>query len=129
MPIQRIKRKIEDLRQQPEPVRLRAVSIMTAVSGLVLVVLWAGVLLPVQLAFTRDNQADLPERELFNQVADSVPTLRQNLESGSESGQVGGVRVTNPTPTAPIFNLAPSPSSTPLPSPTDFESAPVQITE
>lgn len=46
---QTIKNKIEHLRQQPEEVRFRAAIRYTVIGGIIVAVLWLGVLLPLQL--------------------------------------------------------------------------------
>jgi hypothetical protein len=123
----RIQKRIEDLRQEPEHVRLRVASLLTAASGVVLVVLWITVLLPLQLWMTGGrNTKELPEKQIANDIQDQLQP------QASASPRVGGIRQTLPT-SSPSFsyqNLLPSFSPTPSPSPfssPEPQTAPVQI--
>jgi len=70
------KKKIRHLRQQPEDVRLRAVGKFTFFSGLVLIILWLLVFLPLQLSLRKQDAAPLlPEGIVPENVATAVPTL------------------------------------------------------
>lgn len=100
----RIQRKIENLRQEPEDIRMRAVTYFTLVSGIVLVVLWLAVFLPLQLYVQRPNNEEEP---ITNEVANNevIPTA-----AVTPRPQIGGIqdRVTTITP-------SPSPSTESLP--------------
>lgn len=113
-----IKSKIEELRRQPEHVRLRAATILTAISGGVVVLLWVTVLLPLQLHFA--NPA--PKNEA------PQTAVRPTLEPSA--GVVSGVRVysndasgavSNSDNTDSLLFAEPSPSEVPL------NLAPVQV--
>ncbi|MEX1111985.1 MAG: hypothetical protein WEC84_00835 [Candidatus Andersenbacteria bacterium] len=104
----RIQRKVNDLRQQPEHVRMRAASIFTVVGGIVAVALWLVVFLPLQLRLNSDSQEPAPAQE---QVAnDTLP------DGGTLAPQVGGVQDVQPlaSPTPQIF-ITPGPSVNPTP--------------
>lgn len=50
-----IQKKIHHLRQQPEEVKLKAVSRFTIIAGIILVIAWAGIFLPMQLRLRKGN--------------------------------------------------------------------------
>lgn len=50
-----IQKKIHHLRQQPEDVKLKAISRFTIIAGIVLVILWAALFLPLQLRLRQGN--------------------------------------------------------------------------
>lgn len=89
MPVTRIKRKFARWRQEPEEVRLRIATALTAGTGLVVVLLWLFVLLPLQLMLTRPGESDEVTEE-----------LQAAIES-VQNGQVAGATAT-PTPTPDV---------------------------
>ncbi len=106
-----IKRKLEDLRQQPEAVRMRAATLLTAVSGGMLIILWVAVLLPLQIKF---NSPDSPAAETAtnNTVVPSTLPLRQDVAGISTQTQEPSL----PVATAPaVPSLVASPTPTPVP--------------
>lgn len=118
-----VKRTVHELRQQPEPVRLRAASYVTAIGGLVLGGLWLTVLLPLQLKLTRDA-APFPEETLFREMAENPLSIDLN---GLPAGQVGGAQdpasgfpaIVSPAPrySLPVATTLPTPTPSPTPSP------------
>lgn len=157
MPVRRIQRKFEAWREEPEHVRFRIASLLTAGSGVVLTLLWLVVLLPLQLRLSSPNEPD----EVTQAIGD-VARGRDDATPPSE-GAVSGAQdqaIFEPTPnpadatlyhgTRPtrrrtdIFMLAspspavlptttlspaPSTSATPVPTESVAPSAPVEITE
>ena len=88
--LHRFRNKLDHLRQQPEPVRLRVVAYLTAVSGIAISLLWITVLLPLQLRLNspRSENQELPEQAILKEA--------RNLDAP----QVGGVQTTaSPSPT------------------------------
>lgn len=68
-----LKKKIHMLRQQPEEVRLKAITRLTIISGIILVILWAGVFLPLQISL---RQKETPPVESQPMIAAPVePTV------------------------------------------------------
>lgn len=59
---ERIKRRITDLRQQPEHVRLQVATRYTIIAGIILVIIWLVVFLPLQIrsALRNSNQPATP---------------------------------------------------------------------
>lgn len=100
----RIQRKIEDLRQQPENVRYRAVSYFTVLGGAVLVGLWLTVLLPVQLYLQNPGESQETGPGVFTQIKESFNTA----SNSSPLPQVGGIQDTG-TP-SPGFTQSPLPT-------------------
>lgn len=47
--LQRLRKKIADLRREPEEVRFQAAIRYTVIGGIILLLFWLGVLLPLQL--------------------------------------------------------------------------------
>ena len=69
-----LKKKIRHLRQQPEDVRLRAVGKFTFFSGLILVILWLIVFLPLQLSLRKQDTAPLLPPDIVPQgIATASP--------------------------------------------------------
>lgn len=123
--MQRIKRKIEELRQQPEPVRLRAATVLTAACGVVLVVLWVAVLLPLQLHFNRGEGTDEASQARTSPVVSPSAALAVPQGTGLEN--VAGTRDTSRPAPLPSAELLVSPRlATPSPSPVE-NSVPVQV--
>jgi len=93
MPVKRIKRKIEHLREQPEPVRMRAAALMTVVSGGVIALLWLTVLLPIQLGNTGGDKGDqtYPE-DVLVEAGQGFGDDGQALVSEDSAGEVSGIR-------------------------------------
>lgn len=56
--ISRLRNKVEQLRAQPEHKRVRMVMLLTWSFGGLAILLWALVLLPVQVYFTRDKDTE-----------------------------------------------------------------------
>lgn len=110
----RIQAKIENLQQQPDHVRFRAASYFTAISGIVLVLLWLVVFLPFQLYVgSRGDDSDGVDSK--SAQATITPEFR---EDGIP--QVGGVSQDNrnaDTKNVPLF-VTPVPSETPTPTAT-----------
>lgn len=113
-----IQEKIHFLRQQPEHIRLRAVTVMTAVSGVFVFALWAGVLLPLQLKLS----SPAPEGEKKTAVAqqDLIPSI------GAVSGARTYINGVGADDSSNLENLIipPEPSASPSNSalPADVES-------
>jgi len=63
MVFERVKQRIEYLRQQPEHVRLQAATRYTIIAGIILVILWLVILLPLQLrgVFQNTTETATPE--------------------------------------------------------------------
>ncbi len=100
-----MRRRIEELRQQPEHVRLRAASFMTAASGVILVLLWMTVLLPLQLRFNGSRSATQPVAQPSQQAAEVLPNFpleaNTNQLPNPLTPRVGGVSTyASPSPTA-----------------------------
>lgn len=102
MPIAYTRRKIEHLRKQPEHIRMRAASLMTAASGVVLVVVWLTILLPLQLHFTKPA----------DQQSEPVATYQAAIPTSTPDSAVSGAQDQT--------NLYGNPNVTALPSPTPF---------
>jgi hypothetical protein len=101
-------RKMAELRQQPEPVRMRAVVIMTAVSGVALGIVWLTILLPLQLRLNSDSDS--------RSVAQ---------ETATPAAQVGGLQDQRTPRTSPAGFL---PAASPSPSlPVSEDSLPVEL--
>lgn len=110
-----VTRKFEHWRQQPEHVRLRIATLLTAASGGILLVVWMTVLLPLQLYFVRGGNDDA-ERET------AVPVAQEQVP------QVGGVQDTSPVLPATLPPLVPSPTASTSPSPTPpVQQLPVEV--
>lgn len=108
-----IKQRIEHLRQQPEPVRMRAVTLLTAGSGALLVVLWLTVLLPLQI---RLNSPHAPAAENQTALSPTVSPAALQLAAPLPALQVpgvAGVRTATPVPQSPVATISPSPSASP----------------
>lgn len=116
-----IKNRINNLRQQPDHIKYRAVTILTAISGTFIAIVWLTVLLPFQL---RHNNQPEPKQEQTNQISENqdIPALNKN-------GQVGGILSSpqaNPNNNDSAYNNYlpsslnnyPSPSISPTPTPT-----------
>lgn len=111
-----IKTKIEQLRQEPEHVRLRAATIMTVVSGGAVVLLWATVLLPLQLKFANpDAKNDDARQQAVIQTslapsAGVVSGIRayENDAVGNPGAQsAAGLLFTEPTASPSLLDLTP----------------------
>lgn len=119
-----IKQRIEHLRKQPEPVRMRAVTLLTAGSGALLIVLWLTVLLPLQIRLNSphdpaaENQTALSPTvsptvsPAASQLAAPLPAGRQGDPSLQVPG-VAGLRTASPVSQSPVATLSPSPSASP----------------
>ncbi len=111
--MQRIRRKIEELRQQPEHVRFRAVSYLTVVSGVIVVALWLTVFLPLQLYWQRggsNDQGQPPVAEQNNNTNNQIGNTEQ-LPNQPLQPQVGGVVDPYPSPSpslVPTIDFQPS---------------------
>jgi len=70
----RLKQKVEQLRSQPEHVRVRKLSMFTWGAGAVLVGLWLGVLLPFQLHVSRDTEKKAPAVQGVSTSTSPSPT-------------------------------------------------------
>lgn len=124
-----IRRRLDHLRDQPEPVRLRAATLLTAGTGGVLVVLWLAVLLPLQIKLTAP---DKPEEATTaqNTTDTNVPALTQGgFPARLPQETVAG---TQSTPLfAPLPQATTDPAAlieaTPSPSPTNNLSLPVEV--
>lgn len=103
-----IKRKLEDLRQQPEAVRMRAATLLTAASGGVLIILWVTVLLPLQIKFSSPD-SPAPETATNDTVVPSTLPLRQDVAGISTQTQEPALPVAT-VPVAPLVVASPSPS-------------------
>lgn len=86
-----IQKKIHHLRQQSEEVKLRAISRFTIVAGIILVIAWAGIFLPLQLRFRSagsnepaDNQAD---SQVEQTDASPQPTLPPRPTATPRAGE------------------------------------------
>lgn len=112
-----IRRKIDHLRQQPEDVRLRAATLMTAGVGAILVVAWLAILLPLQISLNNNDSSEDAPIERATQP-EQEPALA--LPSQALRPDVAGVATTSPT-RAPLLPseafttplISPSPSSSP----------------
>lgn len=111
MPIHYIRRKVAALREEPEPVRLRAVSLLTIGSAAVLLVVWVGILLPLQLRFNRGGESADPSLvEVLQQAAGPLPSLDVSPSAAPQPARVGGVQdltASSPTPSRTPFISAP----------------------
>lgn len=90
MPIRRWNKYIENLREQPEHVRLRHASLLTGGAGIVIAIGWLTVLLPLQLWLTQPRESG---PGIAQQVREALP---------AQSGQVGGVQDTAPAAPDPV---------------------------
>lgn len=117
----RIHRKIEHLRQQPEPVRLRAATLMTAVSGAALVIVWLAVLLPLQLALSRPATPENPGplKSAWQQFRREREKQTQQAIAPPEQ-EVSGARVSLPSP-----SLSPSATFEPSFAPLEQQELPI----
>ncbi|MEX1997686.1 MAG: hypothetical protein WEA04_03350 [Candidatus Andersenbacteria bacterium] len=130
--MRKIKEKIEYLRQQPEPVRLRAASLLTAASGVVLVIVWLTILLPLQLKLNRGDNATgrqvlipspspLPSSNLLGQP---LPPLRSQVAGTVNPTPTPQLPLNNDTrPASPFVPVSPSP----LPTALQENTAPVEV--
>ncbi len=121
----RIKKKIADLHEQPEHVRHRAASLFAIGSGIIIVVLWLAVLLPLQLRF----QPGAGKDKATPQEAVVAQEPEQALPVNSTS-QVGGAQdiAQTATPT-PIRQIQQSPQAIISPTEAPEETKPVAIEE
>ncbi|MEX0649692.1 MAG: hypothetical protein WD200_01710 [Candidatus Andersenbacteria bacterium] len=110
----RIQRKIEDLREQPEHIRFRTASYMTIIGGVVIVLIWLLILLPIQLRLNREE----PE----NNIVTDNTQLDTATFFQTPTPQVGGAQDlqfnTVPTPESPLPitpSATPEASTNPLP--------------
>lgn len=84
----RIKKKFDQWRSEPEEVRLRIATTLTATTGFGIALVWFFILLPLQLVLTRPSEPDAVTQE-----------LKSAVESVQE-GEVAGAKSTpSPTPT------------------------------
>lgn len=106
-----MKKKIQYLREQPEHVKYRAASYLTVGSGIIIVILWVTIFLPLQL---RLQNSDKGERV----VVEQTPAATSAFVQASPSSQVGGAF--SESETLPVHlpsqlvltpTLAPSPSA------------------
>lgn len=109
-----LRRKVHDLRQQPEAARLRAATLLTAGTGGLLAILWLAILLPLQVRLSTSDRAEAPPvavsspTETPNQLAVPQPSpLREDVAGiASSAAPTGGLPVASP-------DITPSPSVTP----------------
>ncbi len=139
--MQGLRKIIHQLRQEPQHVRLRAVSIATGVSGILLFAVWGLVLLPLQLNFSRSSN-DNNQPDDLGQVSGVINNVTETQKIATPSPQI---RVNQQLPTnnllespTPIISefISPTPSITSLQenqesseNSTDDKSIPVDITE
>lgn len=121
MPIRTVRRKIAELRTQPEPVRYRAAVILTGVSGAIIGLLWLVVLLPLQLRLGQSQSS--PDES----VSEPAPTEQATVPtSGSPqlskkdifdwsgtTSTVAGIKDAEANP-SPSLNTIPVSTTTPL---------------
>jgi hypothetical protein len=111
MPIAYTRRKIEHLRKQPEHVRLRAASIMTAVSGVALVTIWLTILLPLQLHFSKPAEEDTAPVATQQAIA---PTLLPSSAVSGAQDRVVDTQIGSPLPSStPVATILTSPQVQP----------------
>ncbi len=76
--IKRIRSKIEYLRTQPEPVRLRAATTWTIVSGSIISLLWVTLLLPMEIKHNRNSHqasdTTAPKSSVAGIITSATPT-------------------------------------------------------
>jgi cytoskeletal protein RodZ len=133
--MRRLKQRIEALRQQPEAVRLRAVTYLTIVAGVVLVILWLVVLLPLQLYFQRNDRepaeeteqslppvedqagpASAPDDQNISPINDLIEQLVEPTPRGAADVPPAAQTETVPPPPASNSELEePLPTATPAP--------------
>lgn len=95
-----VKQRIEELRQQPEHVRMRVTTLATLVSGAVIALLWLVVLLPLQLKISSkgDNGAD---KNIAQEISSILPKASNNIateQADQREPKVGGLRTENQLP-------------------------------
>ena len=129
-----LKKIIEDLRREPEHVRVRKASVFTAIAGLGIGIIWITVLLPLQLKFTVGQDGkneDTPEvaqeeagdvlAEAKNDLLDSADSLRQPQVGGARNDNmlpISSPYITNePSPVITDASSAPTPTVSPIVSP------------
>ncbi|PIT98124.1 MAG: hypothetical protein COT71_02400 [Candidatus Andersenbacteria bacterium CG10_big_fil_rev_8_21_14_0_10_54_11] len=95
MIVKRFISKIHHLREQPEEVRLKAISRYTIVIGLIVASIWLAILLPLQVALKR-------------QPAVAEQQQGQEKQSGGQAAQT----TASPSP-ASLFAPSPSPAAQP----------------
>jgi hypothetical protein len=85
--VSRVRQKFAQWRKEPEAVRLRIATLLTAGSGAVVVALWLFVLLPLQLVMSRPSSPDAVTEEF------------QAAITPLNDGEVAGVAdIPTPTP-------------------------------
>ncbi len=89
----RIEKKISVWREQSEPERLRTASYLTLVGGILVVILWLVVLLPLQLWVQRDDGVQrTAENGILKQIRERVAGVRDENQATEPAP--------TPTPTA-----------------------------
>lgn len=98
--IKRIKHKIHRLRQEPEEVRMRAVTRFTVIGGVVVFILWLVVFLPLQLRSRKQPSEPGPEEVLQQVISgqEATPTPAPTLlpRSTSETPIIPSVATPSP---------------------------------
>lgn len=75
MLIRRFKQRVEQLRGEPEHIRMRAAIRWTALSGGALALLWVSVLLPLQVGSLFTNGEEAIDAGVVQGIQDPVPSV------------------------------------------------------
>ncbi|MBI3255498.1 MAG: hypothetical protein HYZ63_00840 [Candidatus Andersenbacteria bacterium] len=124
-----IQKKIHHLRQQPEEVKLKAVSRFTIIAGIILVVAWAGIFLPLQLRLRKsnDNSPIIPApliKEVQPQASPSPTPIPRPTNNPAEPASIKLTPTSEDTATPAQGEARPNEVGRPKPS----QTAPVEIT-
>lgn len=132
----RIEKKVRMWREQSEPERLRTASYLTLGGGIIIVILWLAVLLPLQLWVQRDDGIQqAAENGILKQIKEQVAGVRDENQVSDPSPSPQPTRSSLPARTyvpsslpvapqeqllyeepSPLPSLVPlSPTSTPSP--------------
>ncbi len=107
--INRVKHRVEHLRSEPEHVRQRTVLLMTGAGGIIAVLLWLVVVLPIQMGIL-NNRDDVDN----NVQPTNAPLANEQIEVvSSPQARVGGIQ--DEGSGQPLFaspTLSPTPTST-----------------
>src|SRR3989344_9363040 len=94
-----IQRRLAHLREQPEPARLRAATLLTAGTGGALVLLWLVVLLPLQIKLNApDGGGEATTAVLPASVVPPSDGTALAIPSAANPPDVAGTRTATPLP-------------------------------
>ncbi|MDP3997029.1 MAG: hypothetical protein Q8P73_00810 [bacterium] len=109
MIITAVKNKIKHLRRQPDHVKYRAVTLLTAITGGIIAVIWLTVLLPFQLKLNNpSSNSQQTTRELSNSATN------QNSNNNEQVGGIISSPIANPNNNAPNNDYFMIPTASPL---------------